>query len=167
MVCQRGELMSLRGSTRGALGVYVEKRYLRGFRALRPGREDLVMFAAIAGVPTELIKGDVDLDDAAEREQLYNTILSDSRMQEKVEPNREIGEGRLVSSCSRPVEGASAPQTASHHAGWSSSRACSARMVLCNRSVRTISLPVTDALVDRIANICPRDVQTLTLVERR
>lgn len=29
----------------------VRERYLKGLRALRPGREDLVVFVAIAGIP--------------------------------------------------------------------------------------------------------------------
>lgn len=129
----------------------LEQRYLHGFRALRPGREDLVLFAVIAGVPTELIKADVDLDDAAQREQLYNTILSDSRMQEIVDPNREIGDGRLMASCSRPVAGASTEETA-----FPPRRLVElARMFGANGLVQSICQDdfsaVTDALVDRIA----------------
>jgi hypothetical protein len=84
----------------------VKKRYWQGFRALRPGNEDLVVFAAIVGVPTDLVdetaRAAVKFSEASQRDAYYNRILADSRMQEEIVtlPNGEL---RLRPSCSKPA----------------------------------------------------------------
>lgn len=96
----------------------LQARYLEGFRALRPGREDLVVFSAIVGVPPELVAPEVlgatDFDDAASREAFYDTILDDPRMQEQVDPQSMPGSGKgnLKPSCVRNVPDESEPATA-------------------------------------------------------
>jgi len=61
------------------------QRYVDGLKALRPGREDLVMFATITGVPQALVSPEaraaVDLRDAAARQGYYEGILADPNMQ--------------------------------------------------------------------------------------
>lgn len=97
----------------------LKDRYLAGFRALRPGNENLVVFAAIVGVPPDLVDQNVlenvDFDDDAQREQFYANILNDSRMQEVVDPSTMpgTGQGNLTPSCVRPPPpGETAPSTA-------------------------------------------------------
>ena len=85
----------------------VTNRYLTGFQLLRPGHEELVMFALIAGVPADLVSSDVlsltDFSVAADRDQLYDKILNDPRMQEVVDPSTMPGNGmgNLIPSCVR------------------------------------------------------------------
>lgn len=89
----------------------VRARYLEGLRRLRPGNENLVVFAAIAGVPPDLVSPDVlaqvDFKQAAARDAFYDRILNDARMQEVIDPrsNPGSGNGELTPSCSRPAVG--------------------------------------------------------------
>jgi len=68
--------------------LYPTDRYVNGLRALRPGNEDLVVFAAITGVPPDLVDANalrrVDFADAKQRDAFYKGILGDSRMKEMV-----------------------------------------------------------------------------------
>jgi hypothetical protein len=96
----------------------LKERYLEGFRALRPGNEKLVVFAAIVGVPPKLVEKDVldlvDFDDEASRNAFYENILNDPAMIEEVDPatNPGGGQGNLKPSCSRIIEGDPVPSTA-------------------------------------------------------
>jgi hypothetical protein len=98
----------------------LRERYLEGFRALRPGNEKLVVFAAIVGVPPKLVEKDVldlvDFDDEASRNAFYENILNDPAMIEEVDPATNPGDGRgqgnLKPSCSRTIEGDPVPSTA-------------------------------------------------------
>ena len=71
--------------------LYNVQRYVNGFRALRPGNEDMVLFAAIVGVPPETVNSNVlamtDFGDANDRERFYDGILSHPAMQQEVETN--------------------------------------------------------------------------------
>jgi hypothetical protein len=66
------------------------ERYVNAFRALRPGYEQLVVFAAIVGIPNvpELDPANFDPDgdgmDEVERDNYYNTILGHPQMQETI-----------------------------------------------------------------------------------
>lgn len=84
--------------------LYPIQRYLDGFRALRPGSEDRVIFAAISGIPSELVDPESDLPkhllgyvdkDVSELEAYYTRILDDPRMQQ-VEDQKGLN---LESSC--------------------------------------------------------------------
>jgi hypothetical protein len=83
----------------------VKERYLNGLRMLRPGREDLVVFTAIVGVPPDLVDrdalADVDFDDAASRSEFYDNLLSDQRMQITFDANTGTGQGNVNPSCVR------------------------------------------------------------------
>jgi hypothetical protein len=87
----------------------VQTRYLEGFRALRPGHEELVVFAAIAGVPDDLVSPEalakVDFSDDAARDAFYAAILNDPRMLEAPDPATMPGSGQgdLKASCTRPL----------------------------------------------------------------
>jgi hypothetical protein len=89
----------------------LKSRYYEGLRALRPGAEDRVMFAAIAGVPADLVspvalaKVDFQAQDPASRQAFYDTILADDRMQDTIDPATTTmpgnGTGNVMKSCSR------------------------------------------------------------------
>ena len=98
----------------------LEARYYTAFRALRTGMEDRVMFAAIAGVPADLVSTEalaaVDFDsaDPASRQAFYDAVLADERMQETVDPMTMpgSGQGNLATSCARFVDNESLPSSA-------------------------------------------------------
>jgi hypothetical protein len=80
-------------------------RYLKGFRMLRPGNENLVVFAAITGVPTDLVNADAqkgtDFTNQGARDAYYDGILADPRMQEQIDPSTHpgTGTGNLMPAC--------------------------------------------------------------------
>jgi hypothetical protein len=81
-------------------------RYVTGFKALRPGNENLVIFAGIVGVPPELVQPDrvaaVDFTNDTQRTAFYDSILNDTRMVEVPDENMVMagaGAGNLRPSC--------------------------------------------------------------------
>jgi hypothetical protein len=68
--------------------LYDVKRYVDGFKMLRPANPNLTVFAAITGVPTDLVdaraRSMVDFTDAAQRHAFYDRIANDPRMQQRV-----------------------------------------------------------------------------------
>jgi hypothetical protein len=79
-------------------------RYIEGFKALRPGKDNLVVFAAITGVPTDLVDAAQrerfgNLEDEASREAYYDTLLNDPRMQETPDGNTDRNKANLKPSC--------------------------------------------------------------------
>jgi hypothetical protein len=99
--------LNLRCFANPSLMYDVANRYLKGFRLLRQGNEQLVVFAAITGVPPNLVEKKVldmtDFTNEAIRNQFYDTILQDPRMQEVVDPGSMpgTGTGNLTPSCVR------------------------------------------------------------------
>jgi len=76
---------------------YPVERYIDGLRALRTGRESLVVFSAIVGVPVELVPtGTPD----------YDAILSDPRMVEMLDTTMP---SRLIPSCNVVGRGVAFP----------------------------------------------------------
>jgi hypothetical protein len=65
----------------------------------------MVVFAAITGVPTDLVnsdaRGPVNFSNAEERDVYYDTILNDPRMQETIDQSSKpgTGSGNLSPSC--------------------------------------------------------------------
>jgi hypothetical protein len=114
----RSEDINLRCFNHPEQNYDVRERYLKGFRALRPGREDLVVFSAIVGVPPDLVSSDViadtDFTDDSAREAFYDNILDDPRMVAELDPSSMPGSGTgmIRPSCVRPVPGETAPATA-------------------------------------------------------
>jgi hypothetical protein len=87
-----------------AQNLYPLERYINGYKALRPGNENLVIFGAIVGVPENLVEPEdyaaLDWSDDVARESFYENILNDPRMQEVEDPNRAPGQGgNLQPSC--------------------------------------------------------------------
>jgi hypothetical protein len=87
--------------------LYGPGRYVQALRALRPGNEKLVIFAAIAGVPPELVEesdlNNVNFGEPAQANAFYDSILADSRMIEAVSDRgtAEVADDNLVPSCDR------------------------------------------------------------------
>jgi hypothetical protein len=83
--------------------LYGVSRYVEGFKQLRPGYEQLVVFAGIVGVPADLVDKDarsrVDLTDPALRDAYYEGILADPRMQERVVNQRNPQNAQMQPSC--------------------------------------------------------------------
>ena len=87
--------------------LYEPSRYVKYLRALRPGHEELVVFAGIVGVPPDLVDSNalskVDLKRADQRDAFYRGILADPRMQEALVPSSD---GRMPAtlrpSCGDP-----------------------------------------------------------------
>jgi hypothetical protein len=63
------------------------ERYLKGYPGLKPGHPEDVLFAAIVGVPRELVSAEaratVNFSNKAERDAYYDMILNDPQMQER------------------------------------------------------------------------------------
>ncbi|MBK8170627.1 MAG: hypothetical protein IPK60_09830 [Sandaracinaceae bacterium] len=74
---------------------YPVQRYIDGFRALRPGRENLVVFAAITGVPTALVADPNNID--------YDAILAAPEMVEMVRTDGSMAGHQLRPSCTAPA----------------------------------------------------------------
>ena len=85
--------------------LYDVSRYVEGFRRLRPGYEQLVVFAAIVGVPADLVdesaRAKVDLTDEKMREAYFDGILADPRMQERVVNTNNPQNAMIAPSCTR------------------------------------------------------------------
>jgi hypothetical protein len=95
--------------------LYPIERYAGALKALREDSEHLVVFAAIAGVPPDLVAGHalsaLEFDDQ-ERDVYYQGILDDPRMQDVVDPRDDPGpeDDGLAPSCETPNGKAYAPR---------------------------------------------------------
>jgi hypothetical protein len=87
------------------------ERYVNGFRALRPGMEDRVIFAVIGGIPVDLVNQDSDLPrailgdikaNASDLVTYYGDILDDPLMIEKEDFSVDGGTGILNKACVIP-----------------------------------------------------------------
>ncbi|HKP61716.1 MAG TPA: hypothetical protein VJV78_33530 [Polyangiales bacterium] len=80
-------------------------RYIKGYQGLRPGAEQLVIFGAIVGVPSDLVSAEareqVQFDDATARDAYYDSILADTRMQERPMNENIPSIANLAPSCTR------------------------------------------------------------------
>jgi hypothetical protein len=83
--------------------LYDVSRYIDGFKELRPGYEQLVVFAAIVGVPANLVdeeaRTEFDLTDPERRTAYYARIMDDPRMQERVINQRNPQNAQMAPSC--------------------------------------------------------------------
>ena len=78
--------------------VHPVERYVNGFIDVRTDRPEHLVYAAIVGVPTDLVADPARID--------YDVILADERMQERVDP---VDPNRLVASCNVPGRGLAFP----------------------------------------------------------
>lgn len=74
-------------------------RYIDGLKALRPNNENLVVFAAITGIPTDLVP-------AAGEDPNYGAILSDPRLEQVQDPSNP---NALRPSCQDATRGKADP----------------------------------------------------------
>ena len=81
------------------------ERYIAGFKALRPGAEDLVIFSAIVGVPPELVTPEqlagVDFHDPQQSNAFFDGLLAAPAMQETLDTrdNTDPADDNIVPSC--------------------------------------------------------------------
>jgi hypothetical protein len=82
--------------------LYDSDRYVDGLRKLRPHNEN-VIFAAIAGVPADLLNSNAAPD--------YDTVLADSRMQNVVDDRGtpDTSDDALWPSCTRSDDSSAYP----------------------------------------------------------
>ncbi|MDH5672134.1 MAG: hypothetical protein OEZ06_08295 [Myxococcales bacterium] len=89
-------------------------RYVDGFKRLRPGQEDRLVFGLIAGVPPDLVNADarsgVDFSDATQRDAYYDGLLADDRMQEVVDTTVDPAIANLIPSCDTAIGKAYPPR---------------------------------------------------------
>jgi hypothetical protein len=91
------------------------QRYVDGFRRLRPGSENLVVFGAITGVPTGMVDasalGAVDFEDSASVNAFYDGILASAEMTETVDDKGTpaTGDDLLMPSCTNGDSGKAYP----------------------------------------------------------
>lgn len=87
--------------------LYPLERYVDGLKALREDSEHLVVFAAIAGVPADLVAGhalDALTLTEPERDAYYQRILDDPRMQDVIDGGDDPGpvDDQPAASCETP-----------------------------------------------------------------
>lgn len=91
---------------------YPVERYINGFKALRPDMSDLVVFAAIAGIPNDIAE-DANHDNVItkeERESFYNRVLNHPRMIETPE-DPEMKTGYMNRVCRQDGPDPNHPET--------------------------------------------------------
>jgi hypothetical protein len=80
-------------------------RYVKGYQGLRPGHERDVLFAAIVGVPPELVsreaRAEVDFTNQSERDAYYDRMLNDVRLREQPMNENVPSIANLAPSCTR------------------------------------------------------------------
>jgi hypothetical protein len=85
--------------------LYDVDRYVNGFRALHAEHPERVIFATIAGIPTELLPSDGaainEIEDDAERNRAYDDLLAADSMQQVIDNHDtdDPGDDMLVPSC--------------------------------------------------------------------
>jgi hypothetical protein len=91
------------------------KRYVDGLRWLRPDSENLVVFGAITGVPTNMVSASalsaVDFEDAASVAEFYDGILASPEMTEMIDDRTtaEPQDDQLKPSCTNGDAGRAFP----------------------------------------------------------
>jgi hypothetical protein len=85
--------------------LFALERYTLGLRSVRPNHEDTIRFAAIVGVPPDLVDAQareaIDFEDATSRQTYYDRILSDPRMQETPQNEAVPAIANVAPSCTR------------------------------------------------------------------
>ena len=95
--------------------LYDIDRYIQTFKALRPGQENLVIFAGIVGVPPALVTPEAllefDFSNTAEANAFFDGLLAAPAMQETLDPrgNMDPADDNLVPSCDRGMEARAYP----------------------------------------------------------
>ena len=85
--------------------LYPVERYVEGLKALRPDSDGLIVFGAIAGVPTHLVTPEalaqVDFEDSTAREAFYDAMLADPMMQPVIDDvgTPSVDDDHMKASC--------------------------------------------------------------------
>lgn len=84
------------------MNLWAVERYVDGLKALRPGQENLVIFGAITGVPTDLVSqaaiGAVDFTNKQASDAFYDGILADPNMEPRLDSS-----GRNLANACTPI----------------------------------------------------------------
>jgi hypothetical protein len=95
--------------------LYDIERYISTFKALRPGQENLVIFAGIVGVPPELVTSErlaeIDFSKPNESNAFFDGLLAAPAMIETLDPrgNADPADDNLVPSCDRGTDAKAYP----------------------------------------------------------
>jgi hypothetical protein len=85
--------------------LFALERYTLGLRSVRPNHEDTIRFAAIVGVPPDLVDAEarsaVDFENATSRQAYYERILNDPRMQDTPQNETIPAIANVAPSCER------------------------------------------------------------------
>jgi hypothetical protein len=85
--------------------LFAVERYTLGLRSVRPNHQDTIRFAALVGVPPDLVDAEareaVDFEDATSREAFYDRILKDRRMRETPQNEHIPALANVAPSCER------------------------------------------------------------------
>jgi hypothetical protein len=98
--------------------LYPVERYVAGLKQLHADHPDRVLFAAVAGFPADLLtpggRALHEIEDDAERNQAYDALLADERMQIRIdhEGTEDPQDDRLVPSCDRSAVDPAQPRIA-------------------------------------------------------
>ncbi len=149
------------------------ERYINGFKALRPGYEQLVVFGAITGVPPDINVYDFDADADAlisqtERDAYYQILFNDPRMQERIRADAQSLE--LVCTVPNPLYDPNDPNSEQF-----STRAWPTRRIvevaqgfgengvvqsICEESFATALDPIIQAISKQLGGVClPRKLR--------
>jgi len=132
--------------------LYAIDRYVNGLRALRPGGEQRVLFAAIAGVPLDLVPDPGPT--GAERDAWFDQMLTDQRMQEVPDPNLGPGQGNLTPSCDTEAGRAFPPRRLVEVARSFGDNGIV--QSICQSDLSAPIQSITDLILDRMADPCGR-----------
>jgi hypothetical protein len=127
---------------------YPVERYIQGFKNIRPEYSDLVVFAAIVGIPPTIqedANGDGRVTDD-ERQQFYQAILNAPEMQPKVDQSGN----NLEPSCTQDDNNDGTPETAAKPA---SRYTKVAQGFGANGVIRSICAPDFTPAMDAIINV--------------
>ena len=88
--------------------LFEPERYIKGFQGLRAGYPERLAFAAIVGVPVELVsaevRSNVDFSDESQRAEYYDRILDDERMLNRPMNENVPAIANVAPSCTRTDE---------------------------------------------------------------
>jgi len=126
--------------------IYPVSRYVSGLTDLRPGQPERVVYAAIVGVPTDLV-ADPDAID-------YSAILADPRMQQAPDPSMP---SRLTPSCNVVGRGLAFPAVRITQVAQGL-RAAGAHTVVqsvCQEDFTSAMDAILNRLFDALGGVCP------------
>lgn len=133
------------------------ERYVNGLRLLRPENPGLVLFAAIVGVPPELVTPEalmnVPWSNARSREAFYTQLLDHPDMQERLNGSTSLDLVNLEPSCTSSRGEAFPPRRIVHAArGFGDNGMVQS---ICAESFGTATDAILTRIAARLRNPCP------------